>query len=158
MLSSIAAGIIASFVFFLLGTLWKSHIYLWISSFRYAGINVSGGWIVEEHKQTAEGYELSVPTNLSVNLKQIANSLSGDAIAVIEQDGKKQYIHYRVEGNIKDRFIYLNCTLKENRRISHLSFLLEVLGNGEIMEGYMSFYALKAREMNAVKTKWKVLK
>jgi hypothetical protein len=158
MVSNILAGVAASFVFFLLGIIWKSHISQWLKGLRYSGLNVSGRWVVQEDRLTAKGYELTVPTQLTVNLNQIADYLSGEAVAEINTNGEKEYINYNVSGKIKDRFVYLVLSLKENRRISHMSFLLEVYGNGEIMEGYMSFYAMRAREMNAVRTEWKFRK
>lgn len=84
MLSNIFAGLIASFSFLLLGLLWKSHISLWLRNLRYSGIDVSGRWTVDEDEITARGYKLTVPTRLTVDLKQVADELSGEAIAEID--------------------------------------------------------------------------
>lgn len=156
MITDLLINIAASFIFFIIGAIWHKTIVNWLRSLRYEGIEISGKWVIEESKITAEGYELSVPSNFSVELKQTANFIKGKAVSSINVNEKREHINYTIEGKIKDRFVYLIFNLDEKKRISQIIFLLEVLSNGEIMEGYMSFYALRKKHINSVKTKWRV--
>ena len=58
--------------------------------------------------------------------------------------------YYKVNGKIRDRFVWLELVNKNKNTIAYSYFLVEVVGDGTKMLGYRSFYALRKGEINAV--------
>jgi len=145
----LSVDILASIIIFFVGFLWKDFISTWIGDFVYRGIKIDGVWKATQSEKTARGYELTYPSIYTFDLKQKADIIYGSAKAEFGID-KREIVCYKVSGNIKDRFVTLSLVLNEKKRISHSNFLLEVVGNGERMDGFMNFYALRSYEINAI--------
>ncbi|QEC68738.1 hypothetical protein FRZ67_16025 [Panacibacter ginsenosidivorans] len=150
----ILVNLIAAFLAFIIGFLWKDYISKKIADFVYRGIKINGTWRAIEKEITAKGYKLAYPSIYNIELFQKADIISG---IVKAEFGKEQIevVSYKVQGTIKDRFVSLSLKLQERNRMAHINFLLEIVGNGETMIGYMTFYGLRAKEINAIEVIWK---
>jgi hypothetical protein len=153
MIPSIIASLIASFLFFALGYIWKDYVLVKVMNIIYKGVKINGTWKAVQGSVSAKGYELSCPSVYTFNLNQISDKIKGSATAEFGKR-KRQIVKYSVNGTINDRFVCLSLKLQEKNRISHSNFLLEVVGNGEKMKGFMSFYALRSEEINSIEIYW----
>ena len=155
-LHDIGINLIAAAIAFTFGRLWKGYFSIKFFDFVYKGVKINGTWKATQGEVTARGYTLSYPSVYTFTLNQTADIITGTANAEFGKE-HREIANYIVKGTIKDRFVTLALCLDEKKRISHSTFLLEVVGNGEKMAGYMCFYALLSEEINAIQIDWKKL-
>jgi hypothetical protein len=149
MVYNLSVNILAAIIIFMSGYIWKNWISIRLADFVYRGIKIDGVWKATQSENTARGYKLAYPSTYTFELKQKADKICGTAKAEFGAD-HKEMVCYNVTGYIQDRFVILSLVLKERKRIAHSNFLLEVIGNGECMNGFMNFYALRSHEINAI--------
>ncbi|HSY62117.1 MAG TPA: hypothetical protein VK796_09590 [Cytophaga sp.] len=153
MVLNVSASLIAGLILFLLGFFKTFFINLFLNTF-YKGVRINGRWKAKQEKETARGYPLTFPTDYTFEIKQFAGKISGVATAEFGHP-ERESVTYNINGTIKDNFVCLTLLLNETNRISHCHFLLQIIDSAERMEGYMTFYALKANEINAMEIEWK---
>lgn len=150
MVDDLFIELMAAIICFITGYLWTNKISLWIADLVYRGVKIDGIWKATQSDISARGYELTYPSTYTFEITQKADQVYGTASAEFGEGNHREIVNYKVTGNIKDRFVVISLVLKEKKRISHSNFLLEVVGNGEQMNGYMNFYALRSHEINAI--------
>src|SRR5690242_16786291 len=142
-------------------TITNMFVTVWLPYYRnlvYRGVRIDGDWNIKHAGKPADGGPLADLWRLSATLEQKAYRIEGSAVAqrFDEKDPKKTIdtIHYQVEGSIFDRFVFIFMRSKDNHRIAHSSFHLEVVRDGHQMNGYRTFYGLVKSEVRAVGSVW----
>jgi len=155
MTNDLLVNLAAAFIALLIGLFWKERIVPWLRKILYRGIIIHGKWRIEQAEQSVDGGEISTKREIYVDLVQRADNLSGTATSIATfSDGAQDFIIYDVHGEIKDRFVTIYLKVNDNSRIAYSSFLLEVVGNGQLMKGYRVFYGFKKQEIRAISCTW----
>ena len=135
--------------------------YLFVNSFLplyrdkvYTGLRIDDDWVLEQNDVAADGDGFE-KWALSLHLKQKASTLKGTALAQRKDENNcTQLIHYEVHGSIHDKVIDLSFRTRDRSQLARSTFLLEVVGVGQSMVGYRSFYGLKKGTIRAVECVW----
>lgn len=155
MTTDLLINLAASFIALLVGLFWKEKIVPWLRKLLYRGIIIHGKWRIEQADQPVDGGTISTKRDIYVDLIQRADVLSGTATSIASyEDGTQDFIIYDVNGEIRDRFVTIYLKVNDSSRIAYSSFLLEVVGNGQLMKGYRVFYGFKKQEIRAIGCTW----
>lgn len=132
----VLSGVIASVLFFALGRIYQKILVPWFEERIYKGINVEGVWQLEHIDYTHH-------RRITLELTQHAQKLSGTSIhiATSETATGDRLRRYRINGRIQDRFLLLSGEPSDSSRIGAVTFLLEVVGDGQVMEGFSTAYS-----------------
>jgi hypothetical protein len=165
-LTSIAINVISSGIVLIIALTWNKWLLPWFKSLVYKGIIIDGTWKIEQATQMVDGSNLAVQRAIDINLQQNANELTGDASARIietqtitpstqnvetkQSKNLNTVIYYDVKGEIKDRFVSLVLRPKEQNKIAYSVLLLEVVGDGNTLKGYRTFYGYKKLKICAI--------
>ena len=148
-IAGVSANLISSF-----------FINVWLPAYRnyvYQGIRVDGDWIHSHVSIPIDNQDFSDVWSLTITLKQKAYNIEGAATSreYSKSGNIIDLINYDIEGSIYDRFLFIYMRPKNKDRIAHSSFHLEVVGDGNKMIGYRSFYGLEMNSIRAIKCEWK---
>jgi hypothetical protein len=162
-LNAIVINVISSGIVLIIALTWNQWIVPWFKSLVYKGIKIDGTWKIEQSNQMVDGTALEIQRAIDINLQQNANELKGEASARIIQTipmntqtptnldkSTNTVIFYDVKGEIKDRFVSLVLIPKEQNKIAYSVFLLEVVGDGNLLKGYRTFYGYKKLKICAI--------
>lgn len=136
---SVLAGVISAAVVFLMGVIINKVLIPWYQTISYDGVRVGGEWHCIDPTMAQE---------IVLFLKQRAGSLIGTATFIWDHEEGEQVRTYEivrafnVRGVIKDRFVQLTLTNSNVDRFGVNCYLLEVCGDGRMMEGVFSFYGI----------------
>lgn len=132
----VVSGVMASALLLLLGLLYQRVLLPWYEDRVYHGIMVGGTWRVEHMSNSNR-------RDITIELVQRANRLIGASIHVATGDNVAgdRVRRYSLEGEIRDRFVYLRGVHSDPARIGANSFLFEVIGDGQTMQGFSSAYS-----------------
>lgn len=135
----VISGLVTASVLLVMKSLLTNTFIPWYRQMIYKGINIEGSW-----------FQYSYGQKILLELKQKCDSLSGKATIL---DLSQDYEHYDniktydVQGYIAERFVVLNYTHTDQRRIGQISELLQIDGDGTIISGQASWYAPRASEI-----------
>jgi len=121
----------------------------------YKGVQLNGNWTLEQDEKTADGEGFLISGSWSVSLRQRAHQLTGEATVNLRRDtGTPEMFEYQISGHTYDRFVSLEMRGKNPLCIACSTFLLEVNGGGDTMEGYRSFYGRRKNQIRSAYCKW----
>ena len=126
---SVFSGVLASTLIFLIVYTFKNSIIPWLRQITYRGIDISGSWYWTNITNDSAKLELT----------QYADKVKGIYTYVNNNNGNIKI--YTVSGNIQDRFIQLSMKSADKKRLGVLSYISEVVGDGNELKGYSTFYA-----------------
>ncbi|MCG8093090.1 MAG: hypothetical protein JAZ17_05580 [Candidatus Thiodiazotropha endolucinida] len=144
----VVSGVFSSVVMYWL-TLFVTRVL--IPEYRaaiYKGLELNGSWVIEQSDIAADQEGFDVKTKTVVTLSQKGTDLKGSASSTDENQDRVTM--YDVEGQIRDRFVLLSLYVKDRKRIGYQTFLLEVVADGQVMEGYRTVYGLLMKKVRAV--------
>ncbi len=136
---SVVSGIITSAVVFICILFFQKILLPWFWQITYTGIEVSGAWYWQSHGSRAK-----------LEVKQYANKILGVYTYVPSddyEDGAADIKIYTVTGEIRDRFVQLTMNSADPKRLGVLSYVLEVVGDGNELKGCCTFYATNQNEI-----------
>ena len=139
---SVLSGVITSVVVFSGVRFFEKVLVAWFRQITYRGIEVAGSWFWRSHGAQAK-----------LEIKQFANKISGIYTYVPPDDddenGATEIKIYTVSGEIKDRFVQLTMNSADPKRLGVLSYVLEVVGDGNELRGCCIFYATNNHEISS---------
>jgi hypothetical protein len=132
----VVSGLITGSLVFLLSQIIRKIIIPWYQEFIYSGIIVSGTWEVNTLEQKHH-------RKIIIELKQQAHKLTGISTHIAQDEAVPgdQIRTYILQGKIHNRFVSLTGESVDSKRLGAVSFLLEIVGDGQVMEGHGSAYS-----------------
>lgn len=113
----------------------------WFHERLYRGQNFTGEWVLTTGKRGAQTGRL--------RLKQLGQRLYGDCTLIpksgdpVGTSGLYEPLRdFDVEGESLGRLVRLNFVHKDSTRLGYGSFLLQVQGDGRVLEGLMTFFSV----------------
>jgi len=130
----IISGILTSAMIFLAISVFEKVVIPWYQAIIYRGVDINGEWQMERpgSNQTA-----------IFNLEQSAHKIKGIATFVTKEsksEGLDEVRTFTVDGQISERFVTLVLKHKDKQRLGISAYLLEIVGDGRKMKGYISGY------------------
>lgn len=130
----IIAGIGTAAVLFVINKLFNNTFVPWYRKLMYQGFNIAGKW-----------HSNSLPVQkIVLELNQVCQFIKGKATYVLETEEEHDIDTIRtfdVTGEIKDRIVILNLKHTDPSRLGFVTFLLEVAGDGTLIEGVSAAYS-----------------
>lgn len=134
----VLSGVLASFALILLGQIFHKLIVPWYEEISYKGIDIGGEW----------GYSISYKSgnssNFFVQIDQSAEKIKctiSETKTIKKTDNTESRI-FEYNGNLSDRFLTLTGRNTNRKKLGVYTFLLEVKGDGDKLEGVVSRYCL----------------
>lgn len=149
----VLSGVLTSAFIYVTNGFLKNTLIPLFRSAVYKSTELSGTWYIEREDVAADGKPINVKTELIVNFRQKADELTGTATSKRPDDNS--VTHFDVVGTIRDRFVLISFYIKDRKRIAYQGFMLEVIGDGQVMSGYNNFYGLLMKEVRSVKCSFK---
>ena len=155
LLLDILKDLAATAIIFIVGLTWKSTIYPFLQSVLYTGVDISGRWSVNQTGTTFLNEQLSVTRNTQVTLKQTAHRLSGKAESSVVSGGAGGMSNtYKITGKINNGLVLINFISVEKNKIAVSTFLLQVNGNGNEMDGDRLYRSSKTDKIDCIACQW----
>lgn len=138
----VSSGVLASAFVYLIVLIFNRVFIPWYQQKTYHGVDISGKW-----HWLAEGIQAA-----QLEISQKASSIVGvyTIVCLNNNDSRNSIRTYNVQGEIVDRFIYLNLKSNDKSKLGAMVFLLEVVGDGSELKGFCSSYAIDAHEIVAI--------
>ena len=133
----VVSGIVTAVVLVIAASLFTEVVIPWYQSKVYEGISIAGTWHADLES------EISTPERRVENdmmLHQHGHKVTGSVIKRTATGDTRVTEDFRLEGRIRDRFFYGYIYPKDKDRLSALSFLYQVEGNGSTLSGLRVFY------------------
>ena len=147
----IVSGLLTTFLIWLLTVIWRSKIVPWYEARVYQGIHIQGAWSLEHDKDAEDPWAHSE----SLTLVQTAHRISGAATLSSLEDPERPPSSLTVDGGISDRIVSLSLNSPLKDRLSYSVLLLEVVGDGTILSGEVSFYNVESSQIESSSVKYK---
>ena len=142
----VISGLLTASVLLMLKSLLQNTAIPWYRTLLYKGIKIDGAW-----------YQFSNEQKVLLELTQQCESLSGKATILDLSQDDEHYDNlktYDIQGYISERFLVLNYTHTDQKRIGHISELLQVDGDGAIISGQATWYAPRASKIISGESKY----
>jgi hypothetical protein len=149
--NGVIAGILTAGILVGAGYLFKEVMIPWYQSKVYEGVSIAGTWHADLEP------EISTPDRRVENdmtLDQHGHKVTGSVIKRTVTADKRITEDFTLEGRIRDRFFYGYMYSKDNDRLSALSFLYQVEGNGSTLSGLRVFYHIVESEIKSLPEVW----
>ncbi len=143
----VISGILTALLLFVVGVLVNRSFLPWYRSLIYSGIDVSGVW---KHEINVRSNRTQIST---FKIKPNAHSIKGKA-SVSKYDEKQNLLStedFYVKGKIKDRLVHITLEPTDKKRLGIITYLVEVVGSGNIMKGWSTWYSIINEELLSVK-------
>lgn len=146
----ILSGIFTSFLLYIGTKLFENTFLPWYLASRYKGIDISGNW-----KYIMPFKSGNVSTFL-VEVEQKAEKIKCyvSETKTLVGSNKTEMRIYEYDGSIQDRFVTLAGRDKNKASLGVYSFLLEVNGSGQEMNGYGTRHCITNDEIRSDPIKW----
>ena len=135
-LIGIISGLVTSVITLVFVVLWQGTIVPWHEARVYTGIDIGGSWTLNEAAR--RGPEWSQKEVLELN--QTAHHLAGSQVLTPKADDDGSPRSLAIVGKIRDRFVVLQFTSTDNRRIGYGALLAQVCGEGTRLDGAALYY------------------
>jgi hypothetical protein len=146
----IVSGILTSALIYLFVLIFTRIVLPWYRQLLYRGIEIQGEWT----SSTDLGSGLIEEG--SIELRQKADSVSGDLSLTKCQDGKIIKTEtMRLTGRLKDRFLFASISPVKKSRLGIGTTLLEIVGDGSEMRGCESWYDIGTKSIMSGNIEWK---
>lgn len=147
----VVSGILASLLLFISSEFIRKIAIPWYQQMIYSGITISGDWKAEVVNPSGN------TQTMTMDLKQKANKLTGTITVSkqIQSSKAAEIKNYSLEGTIRDRFVSLVGKNASQRNLGVHVELLEVVGDGETMQGKRTWYSATEKLVNAEDIIWK---
>jgi hypothetical protein len=131
----IVSGILTSALIYLVVSVFEKIIIPWYQEIIYHGTDISGEW-----EATGE----NIGQTGVFNIEQKAHKIKGTATWVTNDSAYpiEGIRIFNIGGEISERFVTLILKHKDKRRLGIGSYLIQVVGDGRVMEGFYSFYSV----------------
>lgn len=150
--AQIGIGVVSSILTAGLVYLLNKLVIPWYQSKVYEGISIAGTWHADLDP------EISTPERRVENdmtLHQHGHKVRGSVIKRTITGDKRITENFTLEGRIRDRFFYGYMYPKDKDRLSALSFLYQVKGNGSTLSGLRVFYHILESEIRSLPEVWR---
>lgn len=155
----VVSGVLTSAVLFASARILTRLIIPWYEERVYKGVRVEGSWILTER---AAGFDPELPPRrpvtpqmaqyVSLEFAQYGNQIRGDALFTVLSDSSasvERIRRFRITGELSDRFLVATLRHAERGRIGFATLLLEVVLDGQVMDGEIAFYSIATRDICA---------
>jgi hypothetical protein len=148
----VVSGILTAAILVLAAYLFKEVVIPWYQSKVYEGISIAGTWHADLDPETSTP-ERRVENDMT--LHQHGHKVTGSVVKRSTTGDKRITEDFTLEGRIRDRFFYDYMYPKDKDRLSALSFLYEVKGNGSTLLGLRVFYHILESEIKSLPEVWR---
>lgn len=126
----VVSGTLTSALILLAVNVFNKIIVPWYQAVIYNGVVISGSWHWYDKDNDC----------VKIELEQFAGEISGIYTYMnSSQDGETK--NYKVDGRIRDRFVQLNLTSIDPKRLGIISYIFEIVGDGNELRGCSVFYS-----------------
>jgi hypothetical protein len=137
----IISGILTSALIFLAISIFEKVVIPWYQAIIYRGVEINGEW----HMERSGSNQTAI-----FNLEQSAHKIKGIATFVTKEstpDDLHEIRTFTVDGQISERFVTLVLKHKDKQRLGISAYLLEIVGDGRKMQGYISGYSIASSKI-----------
>ena len=100
-------------------------------------------------ERSIEDIKIAVENSDPVVTVWDCDRIIGFAISTDEND--KESTHFEIKGEVRERFVILALYVKDQSRLGYQCLLLEVVSDGNTMEGYRNVYGILMKQIRSVK-------
>lgn len=129
-LVGVVGGVLTSALIMLAISIFKKIIVPWYQNIIYRGISLSGPWHWFDEDEDS----------VKMELKQAGDSITG-IYTYMDSKKKGDIKIYHVTGWARDRFVQLNLKSADPKRLGILSYVFEIVGDGNELRGCSVFYS-----------------
>lgn len=147
----VISGIVASILLSAAIKIFNNNVLPWYQSLVYKGINIDGEWngFYKSEKQK----KTRIP-QLVVFIRQHGNQITGEWVLKSQPSGKKEIKTYSMRGVFRDNYLLLTFEPKDKTRFSAGTFLMELLEDGQKLEGKTTYIAATNSELSSIGMVW----
>lgn len=130
----VISGVLSAGILFLTSRLLKDSLIPWFQHIAYKGVHIEGKWF---------SYNSSAQKSV-LELKQDSDKVTGKLTAILQIDedvGIDTVRTFDIHGVINNRFITLSLNHTDRSRIGVSTILLQVAGDGTLLQGVQSSYS-----------------
>ena len=131
----------------------KSTFLPYVADRTYKHIDLSDDdWRILHSGDPINGEKLESEWKTTMKLRQTGEKLSGEALTNCTKGSKegtqRQFI---VTGIVNNGVVSLTMRNKDRSIKSHSTFLLQLIGEGAVLDGYRLFYGMNKNEINGTR-------
>lgn len=109
-------------------------------------------WRVIHSGDPINGEELESEWKTTMKIHQVGDKLNGEASTTCTKGSKSgTQRFFDVTGTVNNGVVLISMRNKDRAIKSHSAFLLQVAGEGGVLEGYRLFYGMNKSEINGTK-------
>jgi len=149
----VVSGLITGLIAFAVSTAIRRVVVPWYRQVTYNGVQISGTWQLEV-SEPAHGREVTL------EISQRGDIVDGVSTHMLKEqfNNVDRVRTYKVSGTISDRFLVLNGRSTDARRLGAMTVLLEIVGDGQAMEGFVCGYSSRKNTVVGVQARMRRVK
>lgn len=131
----VVSGLTTAIIILWSTLIYKKMILPWYRNIIYKGYNVEGTWKVIKS-------EPPIRREIVFRLKQKASKITGTSTHTLKNKSSEgDYIkEYTLNGELNDRLLRLTTELNNKQRIGVGTVMIEIIGDGQKMKGWIAAY------------------
>lgn len=127
----VISGVITSSILFFSAWAFREFLLPKLKSYMYKGVSITGTWEVSSPEYDRR--------KITFHLTQVADKVTGTSAHVLNDKNSDERADetraYRLEGFVRDGYLYLLGTSVDRSRTGAAAFLFHIVGGGQTMRG-----------------------
>jgi hypothetical protein len=132
---------------------FRSTLIPYLADRTYRHIDLSDkDWRIVHAGSPINGEKLESEWKTSICIRQTGDKIKGEATTSCTKGSKMgTQRNFDVTGTVNNGIVLLSMRNKDRSIKSHSAFLLQVVGEGNVLQGYRLFYGMNRNEINGTR-------